>query len=214
MLGTYTNSLSKVNVKCDICSWEWAPIGGSLLRGHGCPKCGGTMQKTHAEFVEDLKSKRNDVIIIGPYVKALQKAKFRFLKCGHEWDVTPAHILSGRGCPECAHSHRGASQRLTMEIFLERLQKIDPNLVVGEGATYVNNHTLIPLCCKACGYKYKISPHDVLNLRGCPHCHRSCTSFFEQFIYHTFAYILGKSNVLSREKNTIGRELDIYIYLN
>lgn len=63
------------------------------MRGHGCPKCAGTMRKSHAEFVEELKSRRDDVIIVGPYVKALEKTRFRFLKCGHEWDVTPAHIL-------------------------------------------------------------------------------------------------------------------------
>ena len=102
------------------------------MRGHGCPKCAGTMRKSHAEVVEELKSRRDDVIIVGPYVKALEKTRFRFLKCGHEWDVTPAHILNGRGCPLCAHSRRGASQRLTMERFLKRLHKIDRNLVVRE----------------------------------------------------------------------------------
>lgn len=103
VVGTYENCLSRVAVKCDVCGWEWAPVGGSLLRGHGCPRCAGTMRKSHAEFVEKLKSRRDDVIIVGPYVKALEKARFRFLKCGHEWDVTPAHILNGRGCPLCAH---------------------------------------------------------------------------------------------------------------
>lgn len=104
VVGTYENCLSRVAVRCDVCGWEWAPVGGSLLRGHGCPKCAGTMRKSHAEFVEELKSRRDDVIIVGPYVKALEKTRFRFLKCGHEWDVTPAHILNGRGCPLCAHS--------------------------------------------------------------------------------------------------------------
>ena len=80
-------------------------------------------------FVKDLKSLRDDVVITGRYVKALEKTKFRFSKCGHECDITPAHVLSGRGCPECGRSQKGASQRLTMEIFLERLHKIDPNLV-------------------------------------------------------------------------------------
>lgn len=92
VFGTYWNSLFRVAVKCDVCGWEWAPIGGSLLRGHGCPKCGGTMQKSHAEFVEDLKSKRDDVIIVGPYVKALEKkciqisemwARMRYHSCAY-----------------------------------------------------------------------------------------------------------------------------------
>ena len=38
----------------------------------------GTMRKSYAEFVEELKSRRDDVIIVGPYVKALEKTRFRF----------------------------------------------------------------------------------------------------------------------------------------
>lgn len=211
VLGTYERNNSKIAVKCDICGWEWTPIPYSLLKGHGCPKCARVKQKTHAEFVEELQSQRDDVVLIGRYVKALEKAKFRCLKCGHEWNVTPAHILSGRGCPACALSRRGASQRLTMELFLERLHEIDPNLVVRKGVEYRNNRTRMPLRFKACGYEYEITPHDVLHSRGCPNCHRACTSFLEQFIYHSFVRVLGESKVLSRDKTAIGAELDIYI---
>lgn len=211
VLGTYNGCNSKIAVKCNTCGCEWMPTASTLLHGHGCPKCAGVKQKTHAEFIEDLKSKRDDVIIIGRYVKALQKARFRFLKCGHECDITPAHILSGRGCPVCGHSRRGASQRLTMETFLERLHRIDPNLAVMKGGRYINNRTRMPLRCKACGYEYEITPHDVLAYRGCPNCHRASTSFLEQFIYHTFTHVLGKSKVVSRDKAAIGVELDIYI---
>lgn len=211
VLGIYKDYNSKIAVRCDKCGCEWSPRAGSLLHGHGCPKCAGVKLKSHSEFVKDLKSQRDDVIITGRYAKALEKTKFRFLKCGHECDITPAHVLSGRGCPECGRSQKGASQRLTMEIFLERLHKIDPNLVVSEGATYINSHTLMSLHCNACGYEYQIRPHDVLNQRGCPNCHRSCTSFLEQFIYHSFAHILGESKVMSREKTVIGVELDIYV---
>lgn len=109
VLGTYEGNKVKIAVKCDNCCWEWSPTGSSLLRGHGCPRFAGVRQKTHEEFVEDLRSKRDDVIIIIRYEKALKKATFRFLKCGHEREITLAHILSGRGCPECAHSRRGAT---------------------------------------------------------------------------------------------------------
>lgn len=211
VIGTYQKSNYRIAVKCDKCGLEWSPYANSLLMGHGCPKCAGKMQKTHAEFVEELRLLRDDVIIIDRYVRALQKAKFRCLKCGHEWDVTPAHILSGRGCPACAHSRKGASQRLTMELFLERLYRIDPNLVVMDGGMYVNYKTPMPLRCNACKYEYVIKPCDVLDSGGCPSCHRACTSFFEQFIYYTLVSLLGSSNVISRDKTAIGAELDIYI---
>lgn len=73
VLGTYERNNSKIAVKCDICGWEWTPIPYSLLKGHGCPKCARVKQKTHAEFVEELQSQRDDVVLIGRYVKALEK---------------------------------------------------------------------------------------------------------------------------------------------
>lgn len=69
----------------------------------------------------------------------------------------------------------------------------------------------MPLRCNVCQYEYEIKPSDVLNSRGCPNCHRACTSFPEQFIYHAFVHMLGESEVLSRDKTAIGAELDIYI---
>lgn len=30
VVGTYENCLSRVAVRCDVCGWEWAPVGGSL----------------------------------------------------------------------------------------------------------------------------------------------------------------------------------------
>lgn len=46
VVGTYENCLSRVAVRCDVCGWEWAPVGGSLLRGHGLSQVRGN----HAEI--------------------------------------------------------------------------------------------------------------------------------------------------------------------
>lgn len=75
VLGIYKDYNSKIAVRCDKCGCEWSPRAGSLLHGHGCPKCAGVKLKSHAEFVKDLKSQRDDVIIIGRYAKALEKTK-------------------------------------------------------------------------------------------------------------------------------------------
>lgn len=73
LLGTYKGYNSKIAVRCDKCGCEWSPSAASLLHGHGCPKCAGVKLKSHAEFVKDLKSQRDDVVVIGRYVKALEK---------------------------------------------------------------------------------------------------------------------------------------------
>ena len=73
VLGIYKDYNSKIAVRCDKCGCEWSPRAGSLLHGHGCPKCAGVKLKSHSEFVKDLKSQRDDVIITGRYVKALEK---------------------------------------------------------------------------------------------------------------------------------------------
>ncbi len=43
ILGEYSGSTGRVPVKCTICGYEWAPIGDSLVRGQGCPKCAGNL---------------------------------------------------------------------------------------------------------------------------------------------------------------------------
>ena len=52
VLGTYKDYNSKIAVKCDKCGCEWSPRAGSLLHGHGCPRCAGVKLKSHAEFVK------------------------------------------------------------------------------------------------------------------------------------------------------------------
>ena len=55
-------------------------------------------------------------------------------------------------------------------------------------------------------------PHNILTKRsGCPNCSHSATSFIEQFLFLSLQEIFGIGSVLTRDKKTIGKELDIYI---
>ena len=48
VLGIYKDYNSKIAVRCDKCGCEWSPRAGSLLHGHGCPKCAGVKLKSHS----------------------------------------------------------------------------------------------------------------------------------------------------------------------
>lgn len=55
ILGTYKNAVTKIKVKCkkDGHIWEAKPV--SLLRGHGCPKCGISKgEKIVAQYLDSL----------------------------------------------------------------------------------------------------------------------------------------------------------------
>lgn len=200
-----------VAVHCNKCGFDWAPIAGSLLRGHGCPVCTGSGQITGEAFVRKLATIRDDVILVGPYENALKKTDFKFLNCGHVCEMTPSKITSLRGCPKCSAMNKGATRRFTMDKFMEVMNKIDPNLEVVDGQEYKNELSPIALRCRSCGNVFSTRLSLLRDSKGCPCCHRWNTSFFEQFILHSFVKVFGIDKVLTRDKKTIGEELDIVV---
>lgn len=67
-------------------------------------KCAGTMQKTHAEYVEQVNAVHGDsVSVIGEYQTSKIKIEHECIK-GHRWKVIPNDILRGVGCPQCSSS--------------------------------------------------------------------------------------------------------------
>lgn len=56
------------------------------------------------------------------------------------------------------------------------------------------------------------TPHAVLSGgTGCPDCAGAGTSFFEQALRFTLSDIIGESGVISRDRETLGIELDVYV---
>jgi len=56
-------------------------------------------RKTHAEFIKEVADRPFDVL--GAYVDARSKLRFRCHVDGYEWDAIPNNILNGKGCPVC-----------------------------------------------------------------------------------------------------------------
>ena len=101
ILGEYVGSDIKIKCRCKIDGYEWEIIPSSLLRGTGCPKCGGNASKTTEEFVDKMKEINNDIEILGEYKTSYTKIKCRCKLDGYEWEAKPRNLLSNRGCPKC-----------------------------------------------------------------------------------------------------------------
>ncbi len=204
VLGDYKGRDQKIEVRCEICGYTWAPTAGSLLQGHGCPKCVGKARLNHDEFVGKLKGINSDIDVIGQFLGVNKPLLVKCKKCGYEWKAIPKNLLNGTKCIVCANKIKK-----TQESFEKELYNISPEIsVIGK---YENANKNIEVQCKMCGHKWKSKPHNLLRGYGCPICVLAGTSRVERFILECFIEILGEENVLSRDKQCIGAELDIFI---
>lgn len=107
ILSPYDGYKKKVRARCTVCGYEWTPVAGQLIYGHGCPSCKGLRRYTTEHFKERLSQVNPDIEVLGEYVTSQKKILCRCRKCGNEWTPTPANLLNnGAGCPACAKISR------------------------------------------------------------------------------------------------------------
>ncbi len=161
-------------------------------------------RKTHKEFVQELKLKNSNVIVLGTYLNCSTKIEVKCLKCGNVWNATPNSLSSGHGCPMCANN-----QKKTHQHFVNEMQQYNPYIeILGE---YKNAKTPLEVRCSICGNEWLSKPSRLLNGAQCQNCIKPHTSFMEQFMLIAFRESIGKELVESRNTTEIGQELDIYI---
>ena len=149
--------------------------------------------------------KNPSVAVIGHYETTKSKILCRCKKCENEWMATGDSLLSGRGCRKCAYSQNKANMRLTQEEFTNKLKSINNNILALD--EYAGSYVPITFKCLICGNEWKTKPHYVLVGNGCPECVHVSTSYVEQFLLIAFRHVLGETEVLSRDKSKIGKEL-------
>lgn len=209
VLSEYKNCHTKIECKCKACGYEWSASAGSLLSGSGCPACAGNMKQTHETFVIRLSEILPNTIVKSTYKNMQTRVLCQCKLCGHEWNGLPYNLLQKEGCPACAQAQRTLKQTKTHEVFISELRSLTTSIeVIGK---YINAHTKIKCRCKHCGNEWEPLPMDLVRGSGCPECCHTSTSFMEQVILLSFRHALGDHVVISRDKKTIGMELDIYI---
>lgn len=200
---------SKLKHRCLICGSTWEATPSDLLYSckYGCHKCALngralTRTRSHEDYVKELQNINQNIVPLEKYKGNNTKIKHRCLICGFEWDVQPANLLCGHGCPRCS-----GKEHYTTESFKEKLKEINPNIeVIGE---YVNNRTKIKCRCLIDGYEWNAKPAHLLHGGGCHMCVKAGESYMQRFIYYSFKQVYN--NVLYRSYALIGMELDIII---
>lgn len=212
--GIYKGSNIPIHCMCNICGNEWDPLPTNLLHGYGCPECGKRtiskkLRKDPKDFFNELSIKNPSIKIIGEYVDYKTKILCQCTICGNKWSANPGDIIQGHGCPKCYESRRGTSLRKKHTEFIEQLQKTNPTIIVqGE---YKSGKESLQCKCRICGNTWQPKPSDLLQGTGCPECNHIGTSFVEQVLLMALSKALPDIEVKTRDKSTIGMELDIYI---
>ena len=166
ILEQYKGNAIKIKCRCKIDGYEWETTPNILLQGSGCPKCGGKVIRTYKEFVQEIKEINSNIEIVGEYKDTQTKIKCKCKKDGYEWEVRPADLLRGSGCPKCY-----GNIKLTHEEFINRIKKINNDIeIIGE---YINNSTKIKCRCKVDNHIWETVPSDLLRDIGCPKCNSS-----------------------------------------
>lgn len=107
VVGEYVNKKTKITHRC-AAGHEWDAQPSNILQGSGCPTCGGTKKKTHAEYVAEVESLKKGIKVVSDYVDIKTKITHRCSE-GHEWDAQPLSILRGSGCPHCGQQGTDAN---------------------------------------------------------------------------------------------------------
>lgn len=101
LVGKYINSSTKVEVECKRCKYRWQANPMDLLGGHGCPKCAGSIKKTHSQFCDELHKVLPSIEPLEEYQSANKKIMVKCAVCGYAWFVRPHDLLRSKGCSIC-----------------------------------------------------------------------------------------------------------------
>ena len=115
VIGRYQGDNVKISFRCHKCEQTWRSTPRNILVGSGCRHCWKkSITKTNTDFTKQIKDRPLNAL--ETYKGVWEKIKFRCRVCGHKWDVTPANILSGHGCPECAVGGVKKSNRVVKDL--------------------------------------------------------------------------------------------------
>lgn len=122
-------------------------------------------QKTHEEYIEELKLKNPNIEVLEIYNGSLNKILHRCKIHNYKWYVTPANVLYHTSCPKCSNKYRR-----THNDYVEELIFQNPNIIAID--KYIDAKTPIKHKCLIHNYEWLVRPEGILNGSGCPICHK------------------------------------------
>ncbi len=206
----FINISSKATLVCNICGFHWQARVLDVLKQTGCPRCSNRYSPSPEEFSLWMINNHPEISLLSDYHKSNEPVSCQCNICKTIWNPRPADIKKGQGCPKCGRKKASSSR-----INYAKVNSFDKFCKHRNDITFLEEYrgSQVSILCKCniCGHTWKVQPISILQGHGCPNCAKNSTSFMEQFLYHSFCVALGKTNVLTRNRDIIGKELDIVL---
>lgn len=164
------NYKEKIKIICKI-HGSFYQMPHHHIEGQNCPKC---CKKNTAYSTEEWISLANKIhknkfdYSQVKYVNQKTKVKIECSKHGVFYQLPPSHIL-GKGCPKCSFENLGRKKCNSLEIFIEKANKIHHNYYDYSKSIYIGRRKLINIICLKHGEFTTIARLHLLG-RGCPTC--------------------------------------------
>lgn len=190
-LVVYVNNKEKVTIICPLHGkFEVRP--DCLLKGTGCPKCGGTKKMTTEEFIEKARMVHGDYFNYDKtkYINSNEKVVITCPIHG-DFEMKANNHLYGQNCPKCRKDKlthpitllpkvNKSTHKLTTSSFIERCKNKWGDRYTYENVLYERSNKFVSITCREHG-DFSVTPNHFLAGRGCPKCggcHRLTTSDF------------------------------------
>ena len=189
---TYVDNKTPITITC--------PIHGSfsirptdLMRGHGCPKCGGTQKSNTKEWIEKASFVHNNYFSYDKteYQGANNKVIVTCPIHGN-FEVKASNHLRGVNCQKCKQENikhqinklpqtNSSTKKLDTSTFKRIFfEKFGDKYDLGK-VEYINNRTKVIATCPIHG-DFQITPQKLLSGRGCTKCANNYQYTTEEFI--------------------------------
>lgn len=124
-LEEYRYNNEPIKMLCKVCGYVWSTKPGTILAGHGCPKCTNHVVYTQEEFVGKLFEINPHIEVISEYQRSAKPIDCKCLLCGHVWTTRPNGLLRGAGCPACFHSTTSFVEQCILLAFCFALGEVN-----------------------------------------------------------------------------------------
>lgn len=132
IIGQYDGGANKIKTKCNECNNIWYPNASALLKKHGCPICGHKKNriattKKYDLFINEVKSKHDNILVIGNYISGNDRILVKCKLCNHEWSPVARGLTRGRGCPICKLNK---GEKIINNILVKLNIKFKPQFII------------------------------------------------------------------------------------